>query len=237
MICSNSVKKDRLTRGELPLDGVLERGYFDGVIVLNSPGNNELLESVENLGVPVIVSGKNNKFTFVGTDYDTGAYNAASYLFQKGAQNIQLLLDDPAWPTHEEKIVGFKKALNEKQIKSPDEPIITGLLNSKDVFHYVENAFRNGALPDGLIMVSDFVALGAIKAINKYRIPCPEQVQVISFGNMPIATEVYPELSTVEQDFNMIGQILVQKMIDKMNGQKISTIKIKTKLIIRESTL
>ncbi|UUZ80470.1 LacI family transcriptional regulator [Paenibacillus sp. P26] len=219
--------------------GVLERGYFDGMIVLNSPRNNALLESVESLGVPIIVSGKNDKFTFVGTDYELGAYLAAKYLFDKGAKTIRSLLNDPAWPTHIEKINGFKRALQENGGKNEveDQADIVGVFNSKDVYQYVEHEFQNGTLADGLIVSDDFSALGAIKAVNKYRIPCPQQVQMISFGNLPISTEVYPELSTVEQDFHMIGQMLVQKLLDRMNGQPVSSLKIQTRLIIRESTL
>lgn len=217
--------------------GVLEKGYYDGMIVLNSPRNNVLLEEIEKLGVPVIVSGKNDKFTYVGTDHETGAYNAANYLFKMGVKDIRLLLDNPNWPTHDEKIKGFKKAYVELSIPFNPNRIITGVYNSKDIFQYVETNFKNDTLPDGLIISSDFSALGAIKAINKYQISCPGKLNVISFGNMPICTEVFPELSSVEQDFEKIGQILVQKLVNKLNGEHITSYKIKTELIIRESTL
>jgi LacI family transcriptional regulator len=216
--------------------GVLEKGYYDGMIVLNSPRNNLLLEEVEKLGVPVIVSGKNNKFTYVGTDHETGAYNAADYLLNVGVKDIKLLLNDPNWPTHDEKIKGFKKAYSDHNIPFDSNSIITGLNGSIDIFQYVEQNFKNNTLPNGLIITSDFEALGAIKAINKYQIPCPGKLNVISFGNMPICTEVFPELSSVEQDFEGIGKILVQKLVSKLNGENITSYKIKTELIIREST-
>lgn len=63
-----------------------------------------------------------------------------------------------------------------------------------------------------------------------------DRLQIFGFGNMPISMEVYPELSTVEQDFNMIGQVLVQKLLERMNGQAVDSLKIKTKLLLREST-
>lgn len=216
--------------------GVVERGFYDGMIVLNSPRNNALLEKVEKSGVPVIVSGKNDKFTYVGTDHEIGAFNAADYLFKKGAQNIQLLLDNPKWPTHAEKTKGFRQAFSTHQIPFNSDKIITGLYNSKDYFHYIEKHLENDTLPDGVIVSSDFLALGVIKAINKYRIPCPDQLSVISFGNMPISTEVFPEMTSVEQDFGKIGKMLVQKLINKLNGEQVSSYKIKTKLVIREST-
>jgi LacI family transcriptional regulator len=217
--------------------GVLEKGYYDAMIVLNSPRNNILLEKVEKLGVPVIVSGKNERFTYVGTDHETGAYNAADYLLKVGLKDIYLLLDDPNWPTHDEKIKGFKKAFLDHNIPYVSNRIVTELYNSNDIFHYVENHYKNNTLPDGLIISSDFSALGAIKAINKYHIPCPNKLNIISFGNTPISTEVFPELSSVEQDFEKIGQILVQKIIQKLNGEDIFSLKIKTELMIRESTM
>jgi LacI family transcriptional regulator len=216
--------------------GVLERGYYDGMIVLNSPRNNLLLEEVEKLGIPVIVSGKNDKFTYVGTDHETGAFNAANYLFKMGVTDIRLLLDNPNWPTHDEKIKGFKKAHLENHIPFDSNHIITGLYNSNDIYRFVETNYKNNTLPNGLIISSDFSALGAIKAINKYQIPCPENLNIIGFGNMPICTEVFPELTSVEQDFEQIGQILVQKLVSKLNGENITSFKIKTQLVIREST-
>ncbi|EJP85026.1 LacI family transcriptional regulator [Bacillus cereus] len=216
--------------------GVLEKGYYDGMIVLNSPRNNVLLEKVEKLGVPVIVSGKNDKFTYVGTDHETGAYNAVNYLLSIGAKNIRLLLDNPNWPTHDEKIKGFKRAHAEYNIPFNSNHIITGLHNSADVFQYVEKSFKEQKLPDGLIIFSDFAALGAIKAVNKYHIPCPEKLNMISFGNMPICTEIFPELSSIEQDFAQIGQSLLQKLLQKLNNEATSSYKIETELIIRDST-
>ncbi|MBA9028451.1 LacI family DNA-binding transcriptional regulator [Peribacillus huizhouensis] len=217
--------------------GVLEKGYYDGMIVLNSPRNNALLEEVEKLGVPVIVSGKNDKFTYVGTDHETGAYLAANYLFKSGMSDIHLLLDNPNWPTHDEKIKGFHKAFLDNHIPFEPNRIITDLSNSTDVFQYVEKHFKNDTLPNGLIISSDFSALGAIKAINKYQIPCPDKVSVIGFGNMPICTEVFPELTSVEQDFERIGQILVQKLVKKLAGEQTTSYKIKTELVVRKSTL
>jgi LacI family transcriptional regulator len=216
--------------------GVLERGYYDGMIVLNSPRNNILLEKVEKLGIPVIVSGKNDKFTYVGTDHETGAYNAADYLFKTGVKDIKLLLDNPNWPTHDEKINGVKKAFSDHHKTFHSSNIMIGFHSSQDVYHYVQENFKNHTLPTGLIISSDPIALGAIKAINKYQIPCPDKLSVISFGNMPISTEVFPELTSVEQDFEQIGQILVQKLVSKLNGENITSYKIKTQLIIREST-
>ncbi|WP_156290658.1 LacI family DNA-binding transcriptional regulator [Oceanobacillus salinisoli] len=216
--------------------GVIERGYYDGIIVLNSPLNNSLLGTIEKLGVPVIVSGKNDKFKYVGTDHEMGAYLATDYLLELGLRDIRLFVDNPLWPTHADKIEGFKRALSKHKLDFKEDFIITHQNTSKDIFKFIEKRVEEGTLFEGAIIQSDFLALGAIKAVNKYKLNCPEDIKIIGFGNTSLSEEVYPELTSVEQDFEKIGTVIVQKLLQMINGHSVSSYKIDTKLFIRNST-
>ena len=88
------------------------------------------------------MSGKNDRFTHVVTDYETGTYHATDYLIKAGLKNIKLLLDYQNWPSHYEKIKGFKKAYLDNHIPFHSEQIVWRLYSSEDVFHFVEENLK-----------------------------------------------------------------------------------------------
>ena len=64
----------------------------------------------------------------------------------------------------------------------------------------------NNGLPfDGLFCMSDNVAYGAIKALNKANISIPEQVKVIGFDNNIYSSLSIPSITTFDRNVDMIA--------------------------------
>ena len=62
----------------------------------------------------------------------------------------------------------------------------------------------------------------------------PEDVSVVGYDNIPSARLVTPRLTTIDQDTNLAGRMLVSKLIDTKGGQAISE-RLETSLLIRDS--
>jgi DNA-binding LacI/PurR family transcriptional regulator len=64
----------------------------------------------------------------------------------------------------------------------------------------------------------------------------PEDVAVAGFDDIPLAAYVNPGLSTVQQDTKLAGQILVQSLLQLINGETVESRTIPVKLTLRGST-
>lgn len=98
----------------------------------------------------------------------------------------------------------------------------------------VRSAIARGLRFDAVFAVSDLIAIGTIRALTRSGMRVPEDVSVVGYDNIPAARLVTPQLTTIDQDANLAGRMLVSKLIDKGDGPAISQ-RLETSLLIRES--
>jgi DNA-binding LacI/PurR family transcriptional regulator len=94
--------------------------------------------------------------------------------------------------------------------------------------------------PDGILVVSDRLALGVLVALKELKIRVPEDVKMVSFNNEPICSVVSPSISSISQPLDEIGrlatELLIQQIENKLDNQEPIIEVLKTKLVVRESS-
>lgn len=88
-----------------------------------------------------------------------------------------------------------------------------------------------------MLVASDQMALGVISALRHLNRRVPQDVSVIGYDDTPDSQYFHPALTTVRQDFDLIGQRAVTHLLNRMNSpQTVFTDLLPTTLMIREST-
>jgi DNA-binding LacI/PurR family transcriptional regulator len=82
------------------------------------------------------------------------------------------------------------------------------------------------------------MAAGGISAVFEAGSNVPESVSVAGFDNIPLARQVWPPLTTVQQPIYQMAEIATNLLIDLLKGEDITTLKyeVETALVIRKST-
>lgn len=91
--------------------------------------------------------------------------------------------------------------------------------------------------PTAVFCVNDLTAVGALKAAMKAGVSVPDEVSIVGFDDIPLASAIYPELTTVSQRMDLLGGTGVQvlhKMILKEKVRMLTVIE--PELIVRNST-
>ena len=95
--------------------------------------------------------------------------------------------------------------------------------------------------PDGIFVSNDIGAIGAMKAIKAKGLQIPKDVAVVGFSDWQISSMVEPSLTSVSQPGFEMGQTAAKLFIDQManKGKEYTpqTKVLKTKLVIRDSSL
>ncbi len=73
--------------------------------------------------------------------------------------------------------------------------------------------------PTAIFAVNDEIAVGAIHAAQDLGKRVPEEISVIGFDNIPLATQVRPLLSTVAVPMYDIGAVAMRLLTKYMNGE------------------
>ena len=90
-----------------------------------------------------------------------------------------------------------------------------------------------------VIAENDYVAVTVQKAFMGMGVKIPKEISLIGFDNLDVLEHVGIMLTTVEQDFYMIGKTAAEIVIEMLENDKRTQIKkitIPVKLIVKEST-
>jgi LacI family transcriptional regulator len=85
---------------------------------------------------------------------------------------------------------------------------------------------------------SDLMAAGALRALEERGIRVPDQVSVLGFDDIPLASLLRPALSTVHQDGEALGRAAGEALLQMVAepDREAPTITVPVELVIRGSS-
>lgn len=165
---------------------------------------------------------------------------ATEHLIEQGARNI-FHLSGPRYLTlTQERVNGFKRALEKHRIPCTDEQIVETGLFIEDGERVMEDILGKGNIPDAIFATNDPTALGAMKVLKKRGYRIPEDISIVGFSNSKMAEIVEPTLTSVEQPTFDMGRTAANLLLDQIteNGPKEPRkVVMDGRLIIRESSV
>ncbi|NJO13703.1 MAG: LacI family transcriptional regulator [Rhizobiales bacterium] len=173
------------------------------------------------------------QYCAIGSDNLAGGRRATAHLARLGRKRI-LFLGDTEAPEAEQRFRGYRQAHEQAGLALDDDLIVPAHFEVHSGEAAVRSAIARGLRFDAVFAASDLIAIGAIRALTRSGIRVPEDVSVVGYDNIPAARLVTPQLTTIDQDANLAGRMLVSKLIDKGDGPAISQ-RLETSLLIRES--
>lgn len=230
------------------VDLLLNKGV-DGILISlsNTTVRLDHLEKIRDQGIPLILFdkiAKNIDCSKVKVDDRNAAYEAVSYLIEKGYKRIAHFRGGLVPQNSVDRFLGYKKALIDHNIEFDSSLVYICDNNSdfKDGYNNAEKMIQDhGDNVDAIFTVTDLLAIGAIDYLNANDIKIPERIALIGFSNWFMSSVITPSLSSVEQHGFEIGkkstQIVLHEIDCKNKGIPVEPqqIIIETKLIIRNS--
>lgn len=221
----------------------------DGIIMSlsNESNDDDHIKELIKREIPFVMFDKISKLvncSKVIINDQKAAYNAVAHLINKGCKKIAHIRG-PVNPQNAiDRFLGYKKALEKHDI----------VYNSKLVYTCEKVTFEEGKLfaeqiikehrdVDGVFVITDLVAVGALDYFNEIGVKVPNQIKVIGFSNWFMSQVITPKLSTVDQPSYEMGVQSFCLLLEEMNCKKESlsftpkTIELETKIIERESSL
>lgn len=231
---------------ELKCIRIFEEGRVDGILKISGGGDellNDYLNSLANKEMPLIVVDRkmdNENIPKVNVDNIDGAYRGAKYLLELGHKKIAFVKGDDiaASDASIDRVKGYRKALAEFNIDS--EVIEPGFFDREDAYTATEKIIRNHPDVTAIFYASDMMAVGGLKALKKAGLKVPEDISVLGFDDIELASIIDPALSTLRQPRYQMGYLGMEKLIDKLEGRPKEVyeedIIFELELIEREST-
>lgn len=133
---------------------------------------------------------------------------------------------------------GYKDALAKFRIPYDETLVVQTGMAIADGKRAVEQLLEAEVPFDALFAFTDTLAIGAMNQLCEQDVAVPEEVAVASFSGTILSTIVYPQLTTVEQPLEEMGETAARLMLDKINDPLVAnrTVTLDAKIRLRAST-
>jgi len=182
---------------------LLRRWQMDGFLISPfSDGSSKALRRLPEQNVPFVF----NDRRAVGIDADAvlsdsvdGTYQATKHLIERGHQRIGITLGIREATTAEERLVGYRKALEEARIPFREELIAYGGYCITGGMEWIEQFLAAPVAPTATFSTDDRMTVGVLKALARYGIRIPNELAVISFDVLDLGKLFQPSFTAVEE--------------------------------------
>lgn len=174
-------------------------------------------------------------FSSITSDNFGGTFQATKHLIDQGFKNIKFITSTRIdhHSSVMERFLGYVDAKRQSNIPYSFHEDIIVMEDESQLQELIEGLVKDGC--EGIVCENDILA---IRIINRTNAMGYDIIPTVGFDNIHAAQMISPTLSTIEQDFETIGSVAAQHLIESILNEdtpkKIS--KIKTKLLIRESS-
>lgn len=212
-----------------------------GIILSPVSGDSGRYKKVFSSGIPVVClerTFKNCMVTSVLSDNVNSIYMGTKHLIDSGHERIGIILEDRDLTTVSERLLGYKKALEEARLSLDEELIVmVDLYNEKNSEDIIFNSYKKSK-PTAYIAGGNRLTLTLLTALQNNGLDCPEDISVIGFGDDKWCQLNVPPLTTIKQNAKEMGEIAAQNIVSiiQENKDNKEEIRVSTKLSIRKST-
>ncbi len=197
-------------------------GRVDGFILSSVEYNDPRVFFLQEHQTPFVAFGRSNPglaFPYVDVDGGMGLRMATEHLLEQGHRCIATL----CWPENsrvgDNRLEGYVQAMEAAGIPLAAQWIERG--EGSYCFGYEATrrllALPMGIRPTGIVALNDFMAIGAIAAIQDNGFLVGTDVAVTGFDDIPMVQYLHPPLTSVRQPIWQVGQLTIDMLMSILN--------------------
>ena len=211
-------------------------GRIDGVLVLCQSDQEPVLRSVGRNYLPMVVWGEDppqQEYCCVGTDNRLGGRLATEHLLHTGRRHVAFagLTDIPELAARYQ---GYRDAHEAAGIEPGVQlPVPLAFDPATRALHELLAAEPQ---VDGIVAASDMIAMGAMQALADNGRRVPDDVSVVGYDDVLLASYVTPALTTIRQDLDRAAEVMLDLLFRRMAGEHTASARIPLTLVARNST-
>jgi DNA-binding LacI/PurR family transcriptional regulator len=173
--------------------------------------------------IPLVVLNSHlKKIPSFDCDNIKGGYLATKYLISKGKKSIAYLHGHKGWIDASDRYEGYKQALKEAGVKfnSKYVKINYNWPNEEFVKKALDQLLGLKKLPDAIFTATDRMAIAAVQELQVRNISVPEDMAVVGFDDIPLASIISPALTTVRQPTAEMAEKATAVLINMIESSK-----------------
>jgi LacI family transcriptional regulator len=212
----------------------------DGVVLMGVDSTDPEVARVVESSIPVIgvdldIAGP--QASWVASDNVGGARLAVRHLRELGHTRIATITGPAATRPGSDRLIGYRAELQALGIEYRPDYEQAGDFYRESGEHSMQALLALPEPPTAVFVASDMMAVGALEAVREAGLRIPEDVAIVGFDDIQLASFVDPPLTTIRQDRVGLGQAAGQALVEQIENpdRPLAALTLPVELIVRQS--
>lgn len=165
---------------------------------------------------------------------------AVQHLIDCGCKKICHITGPLILQIAQERVAGYKASLEDNHLECDNKNMIAkGDYSHQSGYKAMKKLMKAVPDLDGVFCGNDQMAIGALKYLKEVGKSIPEEIKLIGYDDVFLASIVEPSLSTIHIHKNHVGKEAATILFDRINNidSPIKCIKMDGNLVVRNSTV
>ncbi|MFI5622147.1 LacI family DNA-binding transcriptional regulator [Nocardioides sp. NPDC051685] len=198
----------------------LRGGHVDGAIVVSHHRNDALADHLAAIGLPVAFIGRPltgaDKVFYTDPDNIAGAREVTNILIERGCRRIGTITGPIDMSAGTDRAAGWRAALDAAGLAT--DAVVEGDFTEDGGEAACEILLRDHPDIDGLMVASDLMAAGALRALGRAGRRVPDDIAVVGYDDLGIAERTTPPLTTVKNPIGDMAREAVRLLLAQLDG-------------------
>lgn len=175
----------------------------------------------------------------VVTNDSRGAAEAARHLAGLGHRRVAFISGPATFRSSHERGRGFREGLAEHGFTLDEAYVRQGAYTFESGVEAAESLLAMPSPPTAIFAGNDEMAIGVMKAARDRGLDVPGDLSIVGFDDLPMASRVWPNLTTVRLPIRDMGRMAAEKLTARSRGLDPATLaqpEVIPSLVVRQST-
>jgi LacI family transcriptional regulator len=209
----------------------------DGMVIVGITVPSKAMKRLHTLGFPlVLLQGSSEGTATFAVDNYGGAVAVTEHLLSLGHKRIAYIAGSNDTPDNSARFRGFQDTLCRAGLKFDVQLFAQGDYSQGSGSLATEALLKREIPVDAIFAANDQMAMDAILALRRRAMRVPNDMAVVGFDDIPLASYVVPPLTTVRQPGYELGFGAAKAVLAALRGEvlpKETTLPVE--LVVRES--
>lgn len=199
---------------------ILINSHASGMIVsaINYPECAKDFERARQYMSIVSIEGDVDHVDRIDTTDEQATYEIIEHLISNGHKKIGFIGYDYKVSILTNRLNGYRRALQNHNIDINPDYILEGEHCYESCYQMTVSLLKQPDRPTAIHCFNEFTAYAAYDAIRDLGLSVPEDVSVTGFDNVFISRIIYPQLTTVDTQNEMMAKLAMNMLFDRIEN-------------------
>lgn len=206
------------------LDKMIQQSRLDGLILTPPVSDNStVIQELKAQKIPFVAIAPeivSETECTVAFDEVKAAHAVTAHLIDLGHRHIGHIVGHPSHGASSKREAGYRQAMSEAGLTINEEWICQGYFSYKSGMECANKILNANPRPTAIFAADDDTAAGVMAIAGKLGLSVPDDISVAGINDTPIASIVWPGLTTIRQPISRMGAGAVDLLVSSLRAER-----------------